>query len=50
MPTARNAKGVDIIIYNHDSSTMFAIQVKSLSATNKVFIGSSLAKYMEISG
>jgi hypothetical protein len=31
MPTSRNAKGVDIIIYNHDESKRHSIQVKSLT-------------------
>ena len=31
MPTSRNARGVDIIIYNHDASKRHTIQVKSLT-------------------
>lgn len=34
MPTSRNAKGVDIIIYNRGASRRHTIQVKAL--TNKV--------------
>ena len=31
MPTARNARGVDIIAYNSDCSRMISIQVKTLT-------------------
>jgi hypothetical protein len=31
MPTARNARGVDIIAYSHDCSKMIGVQVKTLS-------------------
>lgn len=31
MPTARNAKGVDIFAYNHDATNLIGIQVKGLS-------------------
>ncbi len=31
LPTSRNAKGVDLIIYNEDASKTATIQVKSLS-------------------
>jgi hypothetical protein len=34
LPTSRNAKGVDIILYNRDASRRHTIQVKTL--TNKV--------------
>lgn len=36
MPTARNARGVDIIAYNRDCSRMISIQVKTLSKKNPV--------------
>lgn len=39
MPTARNAKGVDILIYNHDASRKLSIQVKALSKRNAVPLG-----------
>lgn len=42
MPTARNAKGVDIIIYNQDASSTYTIQVKSLSKRTPVPLGSKL--------
>ena len=42
MPTARNAKGVDIIVYSRDASRLLAIQVKALSKRDAVPLGSSL--------
>lgn len=46
MPTARNARGVDIIAYNRDCSRMISIQVKTLSKKNAVPLGSTLDKVM----
>lgn len=46
MPTARNARGVDIIAYNHDASRFVGIQVKSLSKRNPVPLGATLDKVM----
>jgi hypothetical protein len=46
MPTARNARGVDIVAYNQDASRMLAIQVKALSKRNPVPLGASLDKVM----
>ncbi|BBM87115.1 hypothetical protein [Candidatus Uabimicrobium amorphum] len=46
MPTARNAKGVDIIAYNSDCSKMISIQVKTLSKRNAVPLGRDLGKVM----
>ncbi len=46
MPTARNARGVDIIAYSSDATRFIGIQVKSLSKPNPVFLGSSLDKVM----
>lgn len=46
MPTARNARGVDLIAYNVDASEMKAIQVKALSKRDPVPLGSSLGKIM----
>lgn len=46
MPTARNARGVDVIAYNSDCSRMVAIQVKTLSKRNPVPLGSILDKIM----
>lgn len=52
LPTSRNAKGVDIVIYNHDASKTHTIQVKSLSKKNDVPLGSNtdnlIADYMII--
>ena len=46
MPTARNARGVDIIAYNFDCSRMISIQVKALSRKNPVPLGTSLDRVM----
>lgn len=46
MPTARNARGVDLIAYSQDTSRMMAIQVKSLSKRHPVPIGASCEKVM----
>lgn len=42
MPTTRNAKGIDIVIYNHDASQKLSIQVKALSKRSPVPFGSNL--------
>lgn len=42
MPTSRNTRGIDILIYNHDASKKYTIQVKSLSKVNPVPLGKSL--------
>jgi hypothetical protein len=36
MPTARNAKGIDTLIYSQDASQTRTIQVKTLSKGNPV--------------
>jgi len=46
MPTARNARGVDVIAYNRDCSRMVSIQVKTLSKKNPVPLGKSLDRIM----
>jgi hypothetical protein len=46
MPTARNARGVDIIAYSRDASRFVGIQVKALSKRNPVPLGKSLGKVM----
>jgi len=46
MPTARNARGVDVIAYNHDCTRMIGIQVKTLSKRIPVPLGKSLEKVM----
>jgi hypothetical protein len=39
MPTARNAKGIDIVIYSQDASRTHTIQVKALSKRSPVPLG-----------
>ncbi len=46
MPTARNARGIDIIAYNKSVTAFIGIQVKTLSKRNPVPLGNSLAKIM----
>lgn len=46
MPTARNARGVDIIAYSRDATRFVGIQVKALSKRNPVPLGTSLEKVM----
>lgn len=42
LPTSRNARGVDIVIYNHDASVKKAVQVKALSKRSPVPLGEHL--------
>ena len=42
MPTARNAKGIDILIYSQDAERKLTIQVKALSKRNPVPLGAKL--------
>ena len=46
MPTARNAKGVDIIAYDLTASRYIGVQVKALSKKNPVPLGNSLERIM----
>ena len=46
MPTARNARGIDIIGYNTSGKSFIGIQVKTLSNRNPVPLGNSLSKIM----
>ena len=46
MPTARNARGVDIIAYNITATRFVGIQVKALSQRSPVPLGTSLDKIM----
>jgi hypothetical protein len=46
MPTARNARGVDIIAYSSDASRFVGVQVKALSKRSPVPLGTSLDKIM----
>src|SRR5438477_13162745 len=42
MPTARNAKGIDILIYSEDASRKLTIQVKTLSKGSAVPLSNRL--------
>jgi hypothetical protein len=42
MPTARNARGVDLLIYSQDAGTKYAVQVKALSKRDDVPLGTHL--------
>jgi hypothetical protein len=42
MPTSRNAKGIDVLIYSQDALRMRTIQVKALSKPNPVPLGASV--------
>lgn len=42
MPTARNARGIDVLIYSHDASRTHTIQVKALSKRSPVPLGTKL--------
>jgi|ERR1043165_728087 hypothetical protein len=46
MPTARNARGIDIIAYDQTGSKFIGVQVKALSKRNPVPFGTSLEKIM----
>jgi hypothetical protein len=46
MPTARNAKGIDLLAYNSNADKFLGIQVKSLSKRPPVPLGKSLDKIM----
>ncbi len=42
MPTARNARGIDVLAYSQDGERVVTIQVKALSSRNAVLLGPSL--------
>lgn len=42
LPTSRNAKGVDLVIYSSDAKKTLTIQVKALSKQDPVPLGPSL--------
>ena len=46
MPTARNARGIDILAYDKSGKHYLGIQVKALSKRNPVPLGASLEKIM----
>jgi len=46
MPTARNARGVDLLAYDVSAHIYKGIQAKALSKRNPVPLGNSLDKFM----
>jgi hypothetical protein len=42
MPTARNARGIDLLIYSNSAALKLAIQVKALSKASPVPLGTRL--------
>src|SRR4051812_18697050 len=42
MPTSRNARGIDIVVYSDDGKDKLAFQVKALSKRNAVGLGKAL--------
>src|SRR5258707_12754646 len=46
MPTARNARGIDIIAYDSRGTECIGVQVKALSKRNPVPLGTDLEKIM----
>ena len=46
MPTARNARGVDVIAYHLDDDEYLGIQVKTLSRRNPVPLGNDLNRIL----
>jgi hypothetical protein len=46
MPTARNARGVDIVAYDRSATHFIGVQVKPLSKRNPVPLGTTLEKVM----
>lgn len=46
MPTARNAKGIDILAYNADCTKKVSLQVKTLSKKAPVPLGTSIERLL----
>ncbi|MEM8864822.1 MAG: hypothetical protein AAGF31_04680 [Planctomycetota bacterium] len=46
MPTVRNARGIDAIVYSRNAERYASIQIKALSKRNPVPLGKSLEKIM----
>lgn len=46
MPTARNARGIDLLAYDTNADRYLGIQIKTLSERTSVPLGNSLAKLM----
>ena len=42
LPTSRNARGIDLVIYSRDAERKHTIQIKSLSKKNPVPVGTRL--------
>ena len=42
MPTARNARGIDVLIYSQDATRTHTIQVKALSRRSPVPLGTKV--------
>ena len=42
MPTARNARGIDLLIYSQDATRKYTVQVKALSKSSPVPLGGKL--------
>ena len=42
LPTSRNARGIDLVIYSRDAERKHTIQIKSLSKKNPVPVGAKL--------
>jgi hypothetical protein len=45
MPTSRNARGVDRLIYSQDAERTRSVQVKALSRRSPVPLGSNLSRF-----
>jgi len=46
LPTSRNAKGVDILIFSQNAQRKISIQVKTLSKKNPVPLGTNLNSFV----
>lgn len=46
MPTARNARGIDVVAYSRDGKRYLGIQVESLSKRAPVPLGTSVERLM----
>jgi hypothetical protein len=44
MPTARNARGIDAVIYSQDATRTATLQIKALTRRSPVPLGNSLDK------
>jgi hypothetical protein len=42
MPTSRNARGVDVLVYSQDTKRKLALQIKALSKRNPVPLGKDM--------